>query len=197
VSPALSQIGKKKMPTISAATNPRPTTRLFGQPRDFSADLGERAKSSSAAKTGGNARTPRPKLENARDLLMSQRFGSRPTINAARAKVEINLPLARVGGFNSISQNQTKTSESDLGKATLRRIGDTAARRLYRAMKGLGTDEKAVFATLENRTPTELEYIRESFHTLTGEPLDSWLRADLSFGDEKRALALLRSAPQE
>lgn len=59
--------------------------------------------------------------------------------------------------------------------------------RLYNAMKGAGTDEDAIWDTLELKTNPQLTAIYNDFQKYTGESLFDWFNADLSGTDLDRA----------
>jgi type III secretion translocon protein HrpF len=69
------------------------------------------------------------------------------------------------------------------------------ATELYRATKGgltgWGTDEAAIFRTLDKRTPADIALIRQSFREHYNLDLDSTLREELSGNDLTRANNLL------
>jgi hypothetical protein len=57
------------------------------------------------------------------------------------------------------------------------------AAELHEAVDGLGTDEAAVYETLEGKSPAQIELIRQQYQETYGEDLDAVLRDDFS-GDE-------------
>ena len=62
---------------------------------------------------------------------------------------------------------------------------------LYKAMKGLGTDDDLLINTLATRSPTEIEAARKAFETkYPGESLESWFKGDTS-GDYLKVLLAL------
>ena len=70
------------------------------------------------------------------------------------------------------------------------------AQALRNAMKGLGTDEDAIYTILENRSPAERRAIEATFdrrYGATSGPLRAWLRDDLSGSELQRALDGLNS----
>ena len=62
---------------------------------------------------------------------------------------------------------------------------------LHKAMRGFGTDEKAIFQILQNRSADERKALRQAYKKLYGHNLVNELRRDLSFGEEDLALKLL------
>lgn len=80
------------------------------------------------------------------------------------------------------------------GPITLQTIAD--AQSLYLAMRGLGTNEEAVYAVLENRTGTERDAIEEEFNRRYGATfatLQSALNDDFSGNELSRALEAFHS----
>ena len=69
----------------------------------------------------------------------------------------------------------------------------TAAAGLHDAVDGAGTDDPAVFALLENRSPAELTELKLLYAEEYGTTLESDLRGDLSGAAEREAIALLDS----
>ncbi|XP_053569180.1 annexin A13 [Bombina bombina] len=65
------------------------------------------------------------------------------------------------------------------------------AKKLQKACKGMGTDEKAIIEILANRTSDQRQEIKQKYKTLYGKDLDSVLKGELSGNFEKTALALL------
>lgn len=92
-------------------------------------------------------------------------------------------------------------SGTDFTQATALLKGDQAAgdaANLYRAMKsgtGVGTDEAAVFATLEDKSPTEMAAIKAAYRDQTGDSLDSHLKDELSGAELDRALGASSGDP--
>ena len=63
---------------------------------------------------------------------------------------------------------------------------------LHKAMRGLGTDEEAIFKVLTNKSPEQMKSLRKAYKTLYGESLSSALKGDLSHSELDRAMSLLR-----
>ena len=61
------------------------------------------------------------------------------------------------------------------------------AEALHEAVDGLGTDEAAVYETLEGKSPAQIELIRQQYREAHGEDLDTVLRDDFS-GEELERL---------
>lgn len=80
--------------------------------------------------------------------------------------------------------------ESDQSKAD--------ARALYDAMKGVGTTESAVFEVLGGRSTGEIGVLKNHFSAYcrskgeSNRSLQSWIEWEMSGGDEKKALLMLR-----
>ena len=68
-----------------------------------------------------------------------------------------------------------------------------AAKQLYDAMDGWGTDESAIFRALYTKDPSKNKATAREFEKLTdGESLESWLEDEMSGFDLKRAKHLLK-----
>jgi hypothetical protein len=80
------------------------------------------------------------------------------------------------------------------GVAQLKVDGDDDAQKLYKAMKGLGTDEDAIFQVLAGKSTDQLRAIRSAFKGLAQAELETWLQSELGGGDFKRAMAYLQPA---
>ncbi|KAM4704923.1 annexin A13 [Rhinophrynus dorsalis] len=65
------------------------------------------------------------------------------------------------------------------------------AKKLQKACKGAGTDEKAIIEILANRTSEQRQEVKQKYKSLYGKDLDKVLKSELSGNFEKTALALL------
>ncbi|XP_072007337.1 annexin A13 [Engystomops pustulosus] len=65
------------------------------------------------------------------------------------------------------------------------------AKKLHKACKGLGTDEKAIIEVLANRSSDQRQQIKQKFKTLYGKDIEKVLKGDLSGHFEKAVLALV------
>ncbi|XP_044150831.1 annexin A13 [Bufo gargarizans] len=65
------------------------------------------------------------------------------------------------------------------------------AKKLHKACKGLGTDEKVIIDVLANRSSEQRQQIKQKFKTMYGKELEKVLKSDLSGDFEKTVLALL------
>uniref|UniRef100_A0A8C9V376 Annexin n=1 Tax=Scleropages formosus TaxID=113540 RepID=A0A8C9V376_SCLFO len=69
------------------------------------------------------------------------------------------------------------------------------AQKLRAAMKGAGTDEKAIIQVLVHRSIAQRQFIKEAFKQLFGKDLADELRSELSGNFEKVVLGLLMLLP--
>ncbi|KAG8441620.1 hypothetical protein GDO86_010707, partial [Hymenochirus boettgeri] len=65
------------------------------------------------------------------------------------------------------------------------------AKKLYKACKGAGTDEKAIIEVLANRTSEQRQEVKQKYKSSYGKDLEQVLKSELSGNFEKLALALL------
>ena len=65
------------------------------------------------------------------------------------------------------------------------------AKKLYTAMKGMGTDERAIFDVLQSGRADLNRAIEMEFDRMYDDTLREWLRGDLSGSDLSKALTLL------
>jgi hypothetical protein len=72
---------------------------------------------------------------------------------------------------------------------------EAVAIQLRDAMKGLGTDEDAIYAALNSRSPDELNAIKEAYRRITGRELVDDLRDELSGDELERALGEMGLPP--
>lgn len=80
------------------------------------------------------------------------------------------------------------------------RLADMIAAQLDDAMRGLGTDETAIYGALTGRTTAELQAIKDAYRRRTGRELEADLRDELSGSELTRALRLLNQgmlAPED
>jgi hypothetical protein len=80
------------------------------------------------------------------------------------------------------------------------RMADTVAEQLDDAMRGLGTDETAIYAALTGRTPSELQAIKDAYQKRTGHTLEADIRDEMSGSELTQALMLLNQgvlAPED
>ncbi|XP_021039692.1 annexin A13 [Mus caroli] len=68
---------------------------------------------------------------------------------------------------------------------------DRDAKKLYKACKGMGTDEAAIIEVLSSRTSEERQQIKQKYKEKYGKDLEEVLKSELSGNFEKTALALL------
>uniref|UniRef100_A0A8C5LBZ2 Annexin n=1 Tax=Jaculus jaculus TaxID=51337 RepID=A0A8C5LBZ2_JACJA len=68
---------------------------------------------------------------------------------------------------------------------------DRDAKKLYKACKGMGTDEAAIIEVLSGRTSAERQRIKQKYKSKYGKDLEEVLKSELSGNFEKTALALL------
>jgi len=70
-------------------------------------------------------------------------------------------------------------------------LANMVAHQLHQAMRGLGTDESAIFSALSGRTDAERQAIKIAYRGLTRRELEADLRDELSGSDLIQALWLL------
>ncbi|NWI99663.1 ANX13 protein, partial [Crypturellus undulatus] len=68
---------------------------------------------------------------------------------------------------------------------------DRDAKKLHKACKGAGTDEKTIIEILTNRTSEQRQQIKQKYKAAFGKDLEEVLKGDLSGDFEKSVLALL------
>lgn len=69
--------------------------------------------------------------------------------------------------------------------------GNTGARIVHDAIKGVGTNEADLIRTLTRRSPEELKELRQAFQRNYGASVESWVRADTSGQFERALISLL------
>ncbi|XP_052774408.1 annexin A13-like [Mya arenaria] len=72
---------------------------------------------------------------------------------------------------------------------------DTTAKKLRKAMKGLGTDEKSIIEVLSSHTNNELQLVKDFYKTCYGRILGEDFQSELSGHFEKLCLYLLLPRP--
>lgn len=72
--------------------------------------------------------------------------------------------------------------------------GNTGARIVHDAIKGVGTNEADLIRTLTRRSPEELKELRQAFQRNYGASVESWIRADTSGQFERALISLLGTA---
>lgn len=90
---------------------------------------------------------------------------------------------------------RSELSGAELSRAENLLRGDPAAAdadRLHHAMAGAGTDEAAIFSTLEGKDAGQIDAIRRAYSNKHGTSLDSAIDSELSGAERDRARALLR-----
>ena len=63
---------------------------------------------------------------------------------------------------------------------------------LYKAMKGLGTNEGVLIEIIGTRTPQQLMAVKEAFRALYNEDLEKWVKGDTSGNFRKLLIAILQ-----
>lgn len=105
--------------------------------------------------------------------------------------------LRRLGSF--APQHPAGAPEAATAAETAR-LADVVAAQLDEAMRGLGTDESAIYAALTGRSPAERQAIKEAYQRRTHRTLEADLRDELSGSELTRALRLLNQgvlAPED
>ncbi|XP_068094095.1 annexin A13 isoform X1 [Hyperolius riggenbachi] len=64
-------------------------------------------------------------------------------------------------------------------------------KKIHKACKGLGTDEKAIIEVLANRSSEQRQELKTKFKSMYGKDLESVMKSELSGNFEKTVLALL------
>lgn len=70
------------------------------------------------------------------------------------------------------------------------------AKALYKAMKGFGTDEKAIINIVGHRTTEQLKVIEETFKTAFGKCLQKYIKSELKGKFEDLVIARFYNAPE-
>lgn len=117
----------------------------------------------------------------------------------APTNLEPGLPPQASRPSNPLSATETlRPDQSNRAYSHDRAVEDT--RVLYEAMKGLGTDEDAIYRILEHRRPPERQALERLFDLRYGPtfgPLRAALRDDLSGSELQRALDALNAGRSE
>ena len=82
-------------------------------------------------------------------------------------------------------------SDRSMAMSYLKNGKETDAEKLNRAVKGLGTDEKLIFRTLEGKSPEERKAMAKEYKEKYGEDLSDALKGDLGGSDWTKAKALM------
>jgi len=104
----------------------------------------------------------------------------------------------KISGGKSIEQTIKSEMSGDLKEGMLAIVQctlsktDFYATRLYKAMKGLGTDDNTLIRIIVSRSEIDLEAIKEAFQTLFGKTLASFVKDDCSGDYERILLALVK-----
>lgn len=108
---------------------------------------------------------------------------------SAKQRLQIALMFKTMYGKDMIKDLRSETSGhyKDLLVRLLMDPANFDATCLYKAMKGLGTDENALVEVLTTRNNAEIELIKVAFSRLYGHELEPWLVSETS-GHFKRLL---------
>ncbi|MCU0436723.1 MAG: annexin [Raineya sp.] len=70
------------------------------------------------------------------------------------------------------------------------------AYRLFAAMDGIGTDEKAIYEVFSGKTKSQIATIKLIFDEKygKGESLENWLKDDLSISEYNKVMSIINSA---
>lgn len=106
---------------------------------------------------------------------------------------------ALAGGETLESRLRDELSGDDLARALSLLRGETAAteaaRQLWNAMRGLGTDEEAIYAAVAGRSEAQWVEIQQAFQDMTGDNLLAELRDELTDSEWEYLNSLLPGAP--
>jgi len=81
--------------------------------------------------------------------------------------------------------------------AIVRSRAESRAEEVYRAVKGLGTDEHALIDVILHNTDKSLEEAKQVFRQKYEKSMDEWVKADTSFNFEKILIHALRATRDE
>lgn len=102
------------------------------------------------------------------------------------------------GGEKLVDRLRSELSGRELSRALSLLHGETAetetARRLWDAMRGLGTDEEAIYAAVAGRTAAQWAQIQRAYRELTGDALVAELQDELTSREWQYLQTLLPGA---
>jgi hypothetical protein len=106
--------------------------------------------------------------------------------------------LALSGGETLESRLRDELSGDDLSRALSLLRGESAAteaaRRIWNAVEGLGTDEEAIYAAVAGRTDEQWRAIQDAYRQMANEPLVPRLQDELTAGEWAHLQTLLPGA---
>lgn len=102
------------------------------------------------------------------------------------------------GGETLEERLRDELSRDDLARALSLLRGETAAteaaRQIWNAVRGLGTDEEAIYAAVAGRTAEQWNEIQQAYQAMAGENLLTRLRDELTDSEWKHLQTLLPDA---
>ncbi|XP_057648168.1 annexin A13 [Chionomys nivalis] len=125
--------------------------------------------------------------ELARAIIIGHRGDPSPTITQGQ------LPQGTLAISLGPKLSQVDFNKNPLAKEKSHQgfDADRDAKNLYKACKGMGTDEAAIIEVLSIRTSEQRQQIKQKYKTKYGKDLEDVLKSELSGNFEKTALALL------
>ena len=106
--------------------------------------------------------------------------------------------LALSGGETLESRLRDELSGDDLSRALSLLRGESAAseaaRQIWNAVRGMGTDEESIYAAVAGRTAEQWQAIQEAYRQLAEESLITRLQDELSSGEWRHLQSLLPGA---
>ncbi|HEY6141020.1 MAG TPA: DUF4157 domain-containing protein [Thermoanaerobaculia bacterium] len=109
-----------------------------------------------------------------------------------------NAYLTLSGGETLEARLRDELSGDDLSRALSLLRGESAeteaARRIWDAVRGLGTDEEAIYSAVAGRTAEQWLAIQTAYQTMAGEPLIPRLQDELTADEWKHVQSLLPGA---